>query len=74
MKILYKIKQNVKWIIQFASTNDPYIPIEEARFIRDKIGSEYYEYTDQGHFGVDVKKLEFPEIIEIIKKKIVAPI
>jgi len=45
-----KIKQNVRWIIQFASTDDPYIPIKEARFIHAKIKSEYYEYTNQKHF------------------------
>ncbi len=66
-----KIKENAKWIVQFASTNDPYIPIEEARYIRDRINSEYHEYTDQGHFGSDVNKIEFPEIVEIIKKKVV---
>lgn len=32
-----KIKQNAKWIVQFASVDDPYIPIEEARFIKDNI-------------------------------------
>ena len=48
-----KIKQNAKWIIQFASTDDPYIPIEEARFIKEKINSEYHEYNDQKHFRKD---------------------
>ncbi|MBS3051517.1 MAG: alpha/beta hydrolase [Candidatus Aenigmarchaeota archaeon] len=65
-----KIKQNAKWIIQFASTNDPYIPIEEPRFIRDKTGSEYHELENQGHMGADVNKTEFPEIVEIIKRKL----
>jgi hypothetical protein len=64
-----KIRKNVKWIVQFASTNDPYIPIKEARFIHDKTKSEYHEYNDQGHFGSDVGKKEFPEIVEIIRKK-----
>ena len=65
-----KIKENAKWIIQFASTNDPYIPIEEARFIKNKIGSDYHELKAQGYMGSDVNKTEFPEIIEIIKRKI----
>ncbi len=65
-----KIKQNSEWIVQFASTNDPWIPIEEARFIKDKIGSEYYEFRNQGHFGSDVNKTEFPEIVRIIKEKL----
>jgi predicted alpha/beta hydrolase family esterase len=64
-----KITKNVSWIVQFASTDDPYIPIKEARYIRDRTNSEYFEYNDQGHFGADVKKKEFPEIVELIKKK-----
>ena len=62
-----KIKQNAKWIIQFASTNDPYIPIEEARHVRDKLHTEYYEYDDQGHFSSDVT---FPELVEVLKRKL----
>lgn len=65
-----KIKDNSKWIVQFASLNDPYIPIEEARFIHEKLSTDYYEYSNQGHFGSDVNKTEFPEIIEIIKRKL----
>ncbi len=65
-----KIKQNQKWIIQFASTDDPFIPIEEARFIHQQIGSDYHEFTDQQHFGYPTAKTEFPEIVEIIKSKL----
>lgn len=66
-----KIKQNQKWIIQFHSTDDPYIPIEEARVIHEKLSTEYQEFTDQGHFGnPDKIKLEFPELVEAIKKKL----
>ncbi len=63
------IKNNQKWIIQFASTDDPYIPIEEQRYVHEKLNTEYYEYTDKGHFGRDVGRTEFPELIEILKKK-----
>src|SRR3989344_962172 len=66
-----KIKQNTKWIILFASTDDRYIPIEEARFIKDKINPEYHEYTDQGHFSADTSnKVQFPELVDAVKKKI----
>lgn len=64
------IKQNAQWIIQFASTSDPYIPIANAHKIRDNLGTIYYEYPDQGHFSDDVNKMEFPELIEALKKKI----
>ncbi len=66
-----KIKQNQNWIIQFASIDDPYIPIKEPRFIHKKLNSDYHEYKDQGHFGSpDQSKKQFPEIIKIIKQKL----
>jgi uncharacterized protein len=63
-----KIKNNVEKIVLFASRNDPFIPIAEALFIKDKIDPEYYEYNDEGHFGADMNKTEFPEIIAVVKK------
>jgi uncharacterized protein len=65
------IKNNQKWIIQFASADDPFIPIEEARYINKNLGTEYHEYTNQGHFGHgDMPKTEFPELVEILKKRL----
>lgn len=64
------IMQNQKWIIQFASVNDPWIPIEEARFVHGKLNTEYHEFVDQGHFGGDYKKLVFPELFEALKMKL----
>lgn len=67
-----KIKQNAEWIILFASTDDPYIPIEEARFIKYKLNPEYHEYNDQRHFSTETSnKVEFPELLEAVKKKLV---
>lgn len=66
-----KIKANQKWIVQFASTDDPYIPIKEARFIHEKLDTEYVEENDQGHYGSDVKeKSEFSKLVEIIEQKL----
>lgn len=64
------IKNNQKWIIQFASTDDPWIPIEEPRFVHQKLGSEYYEFTNQGHFGGDYYKQTFPELVDVIQTKL----
>jgi predicted alpha/beta hydrolase family esterase len=64
------IKKNQQWIAQFASTNDPWIPIAEPRFLQQKLHSEYYEFSNQGHFGSDCDKQEFPELVELIKKKL----
>lgn len=61
-----KIKNNQNWIVQFASTDDPYIPIEEARYVHEHVGSDYREYTDRGHFNLNT---EFPELIAAIKER-----
>jgi len=64
------IKANASWKVLFASTDDPYIPIEEPRHIKKMINPDYYEYDNQGHFGVDINKKEFPELIDAIEKHI----
>lgn len=64
------IKKNQKWILQFASANDPWIPLREAHCVRDKLATDYYEFSDQGHFGGDCYKETFPELLEAIRKKI----
>ena len=61
-----KIKGNAKWIVQFASTDDPYIKIEEARFVHKKLGTNYHENGNYGHYN-DVT--EFPELVEAIMEK-----
>jgi len=62
------IKQNQNWIIQFASTDDPYISIDIARRIKDCLNSDYHEFTDRGHFGSEWKEL--PELVGDIKKHV----
>ena len=60
------IKSNQKWIAVFASTDDPYIPIEQPTKIKDELRAEYYEFSDRGHFG----QKEFSEIVDLIVRKI----
>lgn len=64
------IKKNQQWIVQFASTDDPWIPIAEPRFIHEKLQTDYHEFTNQGHFGGDYDKKEFPELLACIKEKL----
>ena len=63
-----QIKNNVGKLVIFASQDDPYIPISESRFIKEKTDAEYHEYKDEGHFGADVNKKEFPELVFVISK------
>lgn len=64
------IRKNQQWIVEFASTDDPWIPIAEARHIHEMLKTEYYEYIDRGHFGGDREVREFPECIEVLKGKL----
>jgi len=63
------IKKNQNWIVQFNSLDDPYVPIQEGRAVHNFLNSEYYEYHKHGHFGDDIMKTKFPEIVSVIKKK-----
>lgn len=65
------IEANQQWTAIFASTDDPYIPIAEPRYIRDKLNSQYFEFDDQGHFGGEHHpKTEFPELLDFLKTKL----
>lgn len=60
-----KMAPNADWIVQFGSTDDPFIPIEEMRLVAKEVGTDYIEYTKHGHFMTR----EFPELIAEFKKK-----
>ena len=60
------IKANQRWIVQFASTDDPFIPIEEPQHVRDQLGTDYHEFTNRGHF----QGYDFPELTAVIKEKL----
>lgn len=65
------IKNNQSWIIQFSSTDDPFIPIEEARAVHKNLQTDYHEYHNKKHFGCGAETiLEFPELVESLKKKL----
>lgn len=65
-----KIKQNQKFIALFASSDDPWIPINEPRHLRDMLQPDYFEYSNQGHFGGDYFKETFPEIVTYLLTKL----
>lgn len=65
-----KIRSNQKWIALFASQNDPWIPIEQARYIHAQLNCEYHEYKHEGHFGGDYDKPTFPELSHAVLRNI----
>ena len=65
--LFHKMKENSKWILQYHSSDDPFIPRAEADFVAAAIGSEYTCYDDKSHFFNDQ---DVVPIIEDIKKKV----
>jgi predicted alpha/beta hydrolase family esterase len=63
------IKKNQQWIVLLASSDDPFIPIEEPQHIQSKLAADYYEYTKEGHF----MNQTIPNLVSIILKKLANP-
>lgn len=57
------IGQNQRWTVLFSSQDDPWIPIDQPRYIHKELNCEYHEFKNQGHFGGDYYKAEFPELV-----------
>ncbi len=60
------IKANQRWILQYASPDDPFIPISEPRFIQKKLSAKYFELTKRGHFQDNT----FPELPQAVIKQL----
>lgn len=65
-----KIRENQQWIAIFNSTDDPHIPIAEARFIAAELQCSYFESSDRGHF---VDRRDFPELVNVVRRKLGLP-
>jgi len=70
-----KIKKHAKRFVLVHSDNDPYCPLEHAKYLAEKLSGELIIKKGQGHFnlnlGKDSKYKKFPfmlEILEINKK------
>eukprot|EP00475_Leptophrys_vorax_P022421 TRINITY_DN30562_c0_g1_i1.p1 TRINITY_DN30562_c0_g1~~TRINITY_DN30562_c0_g1_i1.p1 ORF type:complete len:147 (-),score=45.50 TRINITY_DN30562_c0_g1_i1:152-592(-) len=61
-----RIAANCGWILQFGSTDDHLVPIEEQRYVAEHLHSDFRQFEDQGHFMVD----ESPEILEAVLMKL----
>ncbi|XP_003476547.1 serine hydrolase RBBP9 [Cavia porcellus] len=64
-----KIKANCTHIVQFGSTDDPFLPWKEQQEVADKLGAKLYKFTDRGHF----QNTEFHELISVVKSMLQAP-
>lgn len=62
------IKNNQEKIALFYGDDDPYIPQNEFEFIAEKLNPEVFKIAGGEHF---IKRQEFPELVEYIKKSYV---
>jgi len=60
------IRQNSPFVVQFGSTDDPFLPWHEQKAVADALRADLHQFSDRGHF-TDVK---FPEIVMVVKEKI----
>ena len=61
-----QIKHNTQWIIQFGSTDDPFIPFSEQKQVAEGTGAEFQQYSDKGHF----MSMAFPELLKKLMEKL----
>ena len=63
----HRIRENQQWTAIYHSTDDPLIPIAEARHVAAQLKCSYFEFTDRGHF---INSREFPEALDYIRRKV----
>ncbi|NP_001036213.1 serine hydrolase RBBP9 [Danio rerio] len=59
-----KIRANVEYILQFGSTDDPFLPWDEQQEVADGLKTDLHKYSDRGHF----QNTAFPELIDAVNK------
>ncbi|XP_078413004.1 serine hydrolase RBBP9 isoform X1 [Cetorhinus maximus] len=64
-----KIKCNCTHIVQFGSTDDPFLPWSEQQEVADGLQAELHKFTNRGHFQDE----KFPELVTVVFKMRKAP-
>ncbi|XP_020734809.2 serine hydrolase RBBP9, partial [Odocoileus virginianus] len=63
-----KIKANCPHIVQFGSTNDPFLPWKEQE-VADSLEAKLYKFTDRSHF----QNKEFHELVSVVRSMLKVP-
>lgn len=64
-----RIRTNQRWIGIYQSSDDPLIPVTEARFVAAQLKCSYFEHSDRGHF---TDSCEFPELVAFVRRQVAA--
>lgn len=62
-----RIRSNQRWIGVYQSSDDPLIPVAEARFVAAQLKCSYFEHSDRGHF---IDSREFPELVAFVRRQL----
>jgi len=60
------IKSNCGFIVQFGSSDDPFLPWEEQEEVAIKLGADLHRFEDRGHFMTR----SFPDVVKVVKEKL----
>jgi uncharacterized protein len=65
------IQANAKKLLFIHSDNDPYVPLDQARFVADSCKAELMLIPGQGHFNLEQSPeyKQFPKLVEILQQK-----
>jgi hypothetical protein len=65
-----EIKKHAKHFIFIHSDNDPYCPLDHAKYLAKKTGGKLIVKKGQGHFNLETgeKYKQFPLILELLEK------
>ena len=63
------IKSKCQEFILVHSDDDPYVPLEQAEYLAERLDGELIVMEGQGHFNTELSPdyVKFPELFEIIK-------
>lgn len=65
-----KIKENCPEFYVFHSDNDPYVSLQKAKELSEKLGVEVLVVKDAGHFNKETGYTNFPQLLEKIKTEL----
>ncbi|KAK7480955.1 hypothetical protein BaRGS_00027770 [Batillaria attramentaria] len=58
----YKIVENVGFIVQYGSTDDPFIPWPEQQQVAEELQTKLFKFDNRGHF----MSRSFPELLSFL--------
>lgn len=61
-----KIKNSAKEIIALFSDNDPFVPIEDEKLFKERLGAQTFIFKNRGHLNAEDGTIALPEILEFI--------